>query len=218
MVKIMRTTYAVTWEEPGGSRYAGKLELRPAGLRLEAGTNGGGKGPVVKEVAYEELSEVRVGRTAQDRIGYRSTLVLERRSGGRIRIASVVQSGIVAELAERLAGLLLGREGPSRVVVILPLRAGVRDRVRDLLAQGPPFDPEAAGLERHYVFLTDREAVFLFEASGQSVIKRLAGTTDLWAAAPTWQEYVAGPARLAEDAFSWAASAVANGDDVFAPL
>jgi hypothetical protein len=211
----MQTTYAVTWAETGGALYSGKLELRPGGLSFEAGANGSRKRPVVKEVAYEELSEVRVGRTAQDRIGDRPTLILERQSGGRIRIASVVQSGIVAELAERLAGLLLGHEGPIRVVVILPLKAGVRDRVRGLLAQGPPFDPETAGLERHHVFLTDREAVFLFEASSQSVIERLVGTTDLWAAAAAWREHVAGPARLAEDAFSWAASALADADLCF---
>lgn len=112
----MGTTYAVRWEETEEPPYAGKLELRPRGLRLEARADGGGKGSVVKDVAYEDVSEVRVGRTAQDRIGDRPTLILERRSGGRIRIASVVQPGIVAELAERLAGLLLGLEGPSRVV------------------------------------------------------------------------------------------------------
>jgi hypothetical protein len=57
---------------------------------------------------------------------------------------------------------------PSRVVVVVPLKAGVRDRVRELLEMGPPFDPEAAGLDRHQVFLTDQEAVFLFEAPDQA--------------------------------------------------
>jgi hypothetical protein len=187
--------------EGDGPRYAGKLELGRRELRLEAGTNGGGTGVVVREIAYSDLSGVSVGRTGKDRIGDRPALVLERRFGDPIRIASVVQAGIVSELAERLAAVLLA--APTRVVVVLPLRAGARARVRALLAEGPPFDPEAAGLDRHQVFLSDREAVFLFEAASPSVIGRLAGTADLWAAAAAWQDCVAGPARLAEDAWSW---------------
>jgi hypothetical protein len=173
----VRTTYAVTWVEGDGPRYAGKLELGRRELRLEAGTNGSGTGVVVREIAYSDLSEVSVGRTGKDRIGDRPALVLKRRFGDPIRIASVVQAGIVSELAERLAAVLLA--APTRVVVVLPLQPGARERVRALLAEGPPFDPEAAGLDRHQVFLTDREGVFLFEAARPSVIGRLAGTEDL---------------------------------------
>ena len=163
----------MTWVEGDGPRYAGKLELGRRELRLEAGTNGGGTGVIVREIAYSDLSEVSVGRTGKDRIGDRPALVLERRFGDPIRIASVVQAGIVSELAERLAAVLLA--APTRVVVVLPLRAGARARVRALLAEGPPFDPEAAGLDRHQVFLSDREAVFLFEAASPSVIAAARG-------------------------------------------
>src|SRR5687767_9212972 len=93
---------------------------------------------------------------------------------------------------------------PSQAVVIVPLKAGVRDRVRELLELGPPFDPEAAGLERHQVFLTDQEAVFLFEAPDQSVLDRLATSPRLRWGAAAWREYVGGPTCLAEIAYSWA--------------
>jgi hypothetical protein len=76
--------------------------------------------------------------------------------------------------------------------------------VRDLLADGPPFDPAAVGLERHHVFLTDQEVVFLFEAPTRSVLEQLVTDPSLWAAAATWQDLIAGPARLAEDAYAWA--------------
>jgi hypothetical protein len=69
---------------------------------------------------------------------------------------------------------------------------------------GPPFDPDAAGLERHQVFLTDQEAVFVFEAADQSVLDRLAKSPQLRWAATAWRDYVGGPTRLAEVAYSWA--------------
>ena len=93
---------------------------------------------------------------------------------------------------------------PSRVVVVVPLQPGARERVRELLERGPPFDPEAAGLERHQVFLTDQEAVFLFEARGQAALDRLARSIRLRDAAAVWRDFVAADdIRLAEVAYSW---------------
>jgi hypothetical protein len=100
--------------------------------------------------------------------------------------------------------LVLGGPEPSRVVVVVPLKAGVRDRVRELLELGPPFDPEAVGLERHQVFLTDHEAVFFFEALDQSTLDRLARSPRLRWAATAWREYLGGRMRRADVAYSWA--------------
>ena len=199
----MRTTYAVTWQEKDSPPHSGRLELRPQGLRFEAVGDGEARPQIVRDVGYEDVAEVRVGRVTADRIGGRPTLVVERRASGPVRIASVAQAGIVSELAERLAALVLGGRGSSRVVVVVPLKEGTRDRVRELLATGPPFDPAAVGLERHEVFLTEREAVFLFGAPARSVLERLVMDPSLWAAAAAWKDLVAAPARLAEDAYSW---------------
>jgi hypothetical protein len=93
---------------------------------------------------------------------------------------------------------------PSRVVVVVPLQPGARERVRELLEGGPPFDPEAAGLERHQVFLTDQEAVFLFEASAQAALDRLARSLRLRDAAVAWRDLIAADeVRLADVAYSW---------------
>jgi hypothetical protein len=89
-------------------------------------------------------------------------------------------------------------------VVVVPLKAGVRNRVRELLETGPPFDPKAAGLERHQVFLTDHEAVFLFEAPDQATLDRLARSPRLRWAAAAWRQYLGGRMRVAEVAYSWA--------------
>jgi hypothetical protein len=92
----------------------------------------------------------------------------------------------------------------SRAVVIVPLRAGTRGRAAELLSGGPPYDPETVGLERHQVFLTDEEAVFVFEADSRDTAEQLMGEERFWSAASAWKEIVEGPPRLAEDAYSWA--------------
>jgi hypothetical protein len=199
----MSSTYAVTWQETGEPSRSGKLELLASGLKLVGGRNGD---TVVVDVAYDDLREVRVGRAAGERIGDRPTLVLDRRSRGAVRIAGVAQSGMVAELAERLARVILAHRSPSPVVIVVPLKVGAHERVRELVANGPPFDLRAAGLERHDFFVTERDAVFVFEASSRVALERFAGAPELWAAAEAWRDSVAGPARLADRAYSWARS------------
>jgi hypothetical protein len=93
---------------------------------------------------------------------------------------------------------------PRQVVIVVPLKSGARTWVHGLLELGPPFDPEDAGLERHQVFLTDQEAVFVFEAPDQSVLDRLAKSPRLRWAAAAWRNYLGGPSRLADVAYSWA--------------
>ena len=97
---------------------------------------------------------------------------------------------------------LVKRE-PLNLIVVLPLRPGARDRARDLLRHGPPFDPDAAGLERHQAFVSDSEAIFLFEAVAAEAVERLADDASLWEAASGWTELVAGPPWLAEAVYSW---------------
>jgi len=104
----------------------------------------------------------------------------------------------------------------SRAVVVLPLREGTSERAAALLRGGPPFDPGTVGLERHHVFLTEREAVFVFEADSREAAERLVGDGTFWSAASAWKDLVAGTPRLAEDLYSWVRPHVP--DDVsFAP-
>jgi len=91
----------------------------------------------------------------------------------------------------------------SRAVIVVPLRAGTRDQAAELLSGGPPFDPDTVGLERHQVYLSDEEAVFVFEAASRDAAEQLIGEGRFWAAASRWKEIVEGPPRLAEDAYSW---------------
>src|SRR3954451_10573826 len=93
----MRATYAVVWLEDNGPTASGRLEFRERGIALTGAS-------VEREVTLEELRAIRVGRSPEDRLDGRSSLVLELREGGVIRVASVAQPGIVAALARRLAG------------------------------------------------------------------------------------------------------------------
>jgi hypothetical protein len=86
---------------------------------------------------------------------------------------------------------------------VLPLQEGASKRAAQLLRKGPPFDLNEVGLERHHVFLTDEEAVFVFEADDLEAAERLIAGESLWKAAEAWKDLVAGPPRLAEDSYSW---------------
>lgn len=197
----MQTSYGVVWREGALPLASGKLELLPRAVRLDGMV---GSVPTTREIAYDLLSEIRIGRSAQDRIDGRPTLVLAPRTGETLAIASVAQAGVVAEIAERLAALQFGSAAQRRTAVIIPLREGSLDEVRSLVEAGPPFDPDRIGLDRHDVFLTPTEAIFVFESRlGEKALEPLLEQPELWQSAAAWHEHVAGPPRIAEDAYSW---------------
>ena len=68
----------------------------------------------------------------------------------------------------------------------------------------PPFEPGKAGIIRHEVFVTGDEAIFVFETEPdvQSLEKILADP-ELWEVAAAWEHCIAGPPRLAAEAYRW---------------
>jgi hypothetical protein len=197
----MRTSYGVVWREGTLPLATGKLELLPRAVRLD-GMMGGV--PTTREIGYDLLSEIRVGRSTKDRIDGRPTLVLAPRTGDAYAIASVAQAGVIAEIAEKLAALQFGSAGRRRTAVVIPLREGSFEAVRLLLEAGPPFDPDRIGLDRHQVFLTPVEAIFVFESRlGEKALEPLLEQPELWQSAAAWHAHVAGPPTIAEDVYSW---------------
>lgn len=92
----------------------------------------------------------------------------------------------------------------TRLVVIVPLKPSARARAEQLLGEGPPFDLEETQFDRHHVFITDREVVFVFEGEGPSHTLQLPGEDPaVWRAAEAWQECMAERPRLASTAYSW---------------
>jgi hypothetical protein len=95
-------------------------------------------------------------------------------------------------------------EEAQRVVIVAPLKEGNRDRAAEMIAAGPPFDPEALGFERHAVYLSANEAVFVFEGSAAG--RRLAEMVDdmvTSASFSAWAPLLAGTPRLAHEHYLW---------------
>lgn len=93
----------------------------------------------------------------------------------------------------------------QRIAVIAKLKPGAADDARELIDQGPPFDPETLGFDRHVVYLSDEEIVFIFEgARVGALVRTLAGagegTRQAFAA---WEQLLDGLPRLAHEAYHW---------------
>jgi hypothetical protein len=92
----------------------------------------------------------------------------------------------------------------SRVAVVVPLRPDALETARRLVDEGPPVDLADTTLESHAVFLSDREAVFVFEGPDvRAVVEQLIGEADVWAAATVWRGCLDGKPRIAEATYAW---------------
>ena len=95
----------------------------------------------------------------------------------------------------------------SQLVLVVPLKVGKRARAREILDEGPPFDLEKTGFERHQVYLTEHEVVFVFE--GTEVEWRLDDLVDdqyAWvfqATLEAWRPLIEGEPRIARAAYTW---------------
>lgn len=129
----------------------------------------------------------------------------------------MAHSNLIAEIAERLTELQLGARSARRLAIIVPLKQGAREEVRSLLEAGPPFDPNAVqGLDRHEVFLTSNEVVFLFESGlARDALAELS-RLEIWQAGSAWYEHLEGPPRIAENVYSWS-RVEAEGDAFYLP-
>ncbi len=195
----MKTTYAVKWREPDGQTYLGRLALGARVLDLEGRQR---DGPAMnRQIGYEEILSLRIGSRGADRLDGQPALVVERADGRYLVTSAGLGAGIVQEVADRLAGLR--GHARRRATVILPLKTGALAGVRDLVAQGPPFDPARTALTQHQLLLTEREAIFVFETQSEEGLAALLGQLDILAAAVAWCDLVAGPPRLAAVAYAW---------------
>ena len=89
---------------------AGKLELEATQIRLEGRDL---HGSASCTLPYLDLVAIHIGREASERLDGRPTLLLERSGGAKVRIAALVQAGIVVELAEKLATVETGPRAAS---------------------------------------------------------------------------------------------------------
>jgi len=205
--------YPVAFRTGPGAPLSGTLNLDRTSLVLRGRS---GEEIIELSVPYSAVDEVRIGRSKQEAMNGRPTVMLACRDASPVQIEPL-GTGLLHELTDLLAALATEHaDVGEQVVVTVPLRKDCVARAKELVAQGPPFDPAVLGLRRHEVFVTERAAVFVF--TGPHIRARLNHATRnpiLWLAGLAWSACVAGrprlsydalPAQDAEPVYRWAAA------------
>lgn len=94
----------------------------------------------------------------------------------------------------------------AQVAIVVTLGGEAEERARELIEDGPPFDPADSGFTRHTIFLSAGEVVFVFE--GPEVEWRLDELVDrpfslVRDALERWRPLVSGPPRIARVVYAW---------------
>jgi hypothetical protein len=194
-------SYPVLWSEPDGLLVAGSLTPALDALRFEGARDGR---LVERTVSYRDLDGVRIGRTAADRLHGRPTLVVERRDGPELLVLPL-GAGLLLELAELVAELCAASTRPvEQIAVVLPLKPEMVETARALVAEGPPFDPDDKSLDRHEIFVTANEAIFVFfGADACASVREIMRDGAVWSAASRWTSCLAGAPRIADAGYAW---------------
>jgi hypothetical protein len=191
--------YAVFWRTGDGPTSSGRLELGQDALVLH-----GSDRPEGLRIPFNELTSVEIGRGPGERLNGDKSVVLERHSCERVLIAAFGGIGLLGEITELLARLRAEHEARTCVAVVVPIRRGSAEQARRLVEEGPPFDVEQIGLERHHVFVSEHEVVFFFEGdSAAAAVDALSRSPAVLGAAVRWRTILAGRPRLAEEKFAW---------------
>ncbi len=198
-----RNRYPVVWREDGQEPAAGELVVDRDVLRFYGVRSGD---PVEARLRFAEVRAVRVARRKGERLNDRATIVLDRGAAGPFLVGPL-GAGLLGEITALLT--VLHEEGTIRaehVAVLVPLRRGTAATVRELVAEGPPFDLEAAGIRQHEVYVGDREAVFVFRGPDvRSVLEHALSDPAFWKAGLAWRNVLAGRPQLLDSAFGWTA-------------
>ena len=92
----------------------------------------------------------------------------------------------------------------ERVAVVANLKAGAEDRAEALIKDGPPFNPQESGFERHAVFLSGDRVVFVFEGGRlDQLLHSVAAAPDVSAKLQAWEPLLEGTPSIAHSAFFW---------------
>jgi hypothetical protein len=193
-------SYAVVWRVGGGPTVAGSLELAGSELRLHSTAKEDGL-----RIRFGDLSAIEIAREPDQQVRGNRSVVLKRRSQEPVLLATIGGGGLLIELTDLLVSLHAEQTAAERILILVPIRRGTSEQALALIEQGPPFGLLASGLERHSVFVSEREVVFLFEGEdAAALLDRLARDPALLRAAARWRGLLAGRPRLARLGFAWA--------------
>jgi hypothetical protein len=86
----------------------------------------------------------------------------------------------------------------------LPVKPGAAPEAAELIAAGPPFDPDEAGFDRHTVYLSERDVVFVFEGPGAEYgVQDLLDDPVRSAALSFWAPLLEGTPKLGHEVYHW---------------
>ena len=99
-----------------------------------------------------------------------------------------------------------------RFVVTARLRQGSSEKVARILREGPPFDIAQTSLDRHEVFLSDDEVVFVFEGThAEDEARRLLSSSSVIGQAGRLAVHIEARPRMPREVFSWERPATLDG-------
>jgi hypothetical protein len=190
--------YPVVFQDADQARVTGALEVVDGRVLLTGRSRGG---LVELDFPSAELSEVRIGRAAGERLNGYATIVLVRRNEAPVLVAPF-GSVLLHEIADLLAALSAEPiEVADELDLVVPIRPDAQQRVRELIAQGPPFDPAALKLRRHQVLLGPEDVIFAFEGPQiRETLERTLAKPSLWKAGVAWRRCIAGPPCISSPA------------------
>lgn len=96
----------------------------------------------------------------------------------------------------------------KRLVIVGRVRDGAHGEALELVHKGPPFDPAAHGFDRHAVYLSAGEVVFVFEAAAEVEwrVDDLVGDFPpraLHEAFDHWRPLLDDQPRIAREEYAW---------------
>jgi hypothetical protein len=92
----------------------------------------------------------------------------------------------------------------ERLVLSARLKPGARVRAAELVAEGPPFDPEDSGFERHGVYLSEDSVVFVFEGAGaEYLVQNIVNDPVRSAGFSAWGPLLDGRPTIARESWFW---------------
>ena len=103
-------------------------------------------------------------------------------------------------------GAASGSDANDRLAIVGRLRPGSRERAREIIAAGPPYELNEAGCRRHSIFLAEETVVFVFEGSGvEALVSKLIGDPAASGSFSVWGPLLTGTPTLAQEEFNWEA-------------
>jgi len=92
----------------------------------------------------------------------------------------------------------------QRLAVIVKLKPDAGEQAAELIEEGPPFDLQGMGFQRHAVYTAGDEAVFVFEGGRlDELMNSVANMPEPSARFKAWEPLLDGMPQVAQEAYFW---------------